>query len=129
MPPYEITVDTIRHALRAVSRGFWDTATARAYLLELGAAAKRVAPDGVRSWWLIDLSDGTLQSREITELLQTSLPGLHPPGAIVAVVTPGALHAMQAKRVVADDTHQYFTAIDAAEAWLDAQGRPGQHPT
>ena len=124
MLPFDVTVDGTRRAVRAHLHGFWDIATTQAYLGQLRIAARQVAQRGARSWWLIDLSDATIQSRDVAELMGGELPTIIPASASLAVITGGSLQAMQAKRVVADDTHQYFSTPAAAEAWLDDQGRP-----
>ena len=105
-------------------RGFWDRKTAETYLAELAVAARKVSRGGAPSWWLIDMGQSQVQSREVSELLGGGLPSLFPPDITLAIVVDARLTSVQAKRIVPNDHHRHFPSRPAAEAWLIEQGMP-----
>ena len=118
MEPFSIEVDAPTRTLRATLRGFLDDASAQRFASELERAVMRMRRPGKPSYWLIDSSNGIPQSQGSTTLMRDTVARLTQGGlSYVAVVTSGALVAMQVRRVRTEG-HEMFTDHASAEAWL-----------
>lgn len=123
--PYTIAVDASRGLIRATLRGMWDLGVLAGYTAELQATFARLSasvPPGQPLELLIDLRQHGVQPREVGEAIQAELARADVAAAArtAVLVSPSALHRLQAQRLGSHLAASFFADEAEALAWLDA---------
>ncbi len=118
-PSYSIEADAPGKFLRLTLVGDWNPEIAVRYADEVGATVRRMMADGVRRGELRTLVDMRRKNVAPQSVVAEFEKMVRPdsPSKRIALLSSGALHRLQAKRV-ADDRCALFEAEDAALAWL-----------
>lgn len=116
---YIIYPDRVSARLYVKAAGFWSVADALAFRERIENAFADIVAIGRPATILVDLVDFALQSTEVTEVfapIQTALTII--PLERQAIVSPGALVALQAKRILRDAPFRLFADRAEAVEWL-----------
>ena len=110
-----------RNVIKVTTVGFWDIATARAYLAEM---KRRVAEMRQRRGYALVLVDGresTVQSKEVMdEFTDLESMLIAREGDRAAYVVADSLAKMQGQRLATSDRLKVFLSPTAALTWVTA---------
>lgn len=116
---YTISTDFEHNVLLYTVAGFWNEASMKDFLVELGRAAKPFIKAGEPFGALGDLSHFVPQTRETAAAIRDSLMLAKKNGMDrVALVTESALVQMQYKRIGEGLDMAFFTAKTDALTWI-----------
>ncbi len=120
--PYTVVVDGARGLVRATLRGIWSLEILGRYSAALVDALGQLARDGhspASARLLIDLRQHGIQPREVAEAIQARVSETEMPvGRTAVLVSPSALHRMQAQRIGALFHANVFDDDARALSWL-----------
>jgi hypothetical protein len=120
-PLFLIEPDSARKLLRITQTGNWTMETVQRYAAALSDAVRHMMlVDGVKHGELITLIDMTSKGvlpREVADALGRMVRP-DSPSRRIAFVTSGALHRLQARRLVSDPRVRIFDREADALAWL-----------
>lgn len=106
--------------IKARCRGFWSMETARDFSNEVTKAILSLerAQNGRPVKLLIDARESVTQSVEVADVLSGLSANLSASIVKTAVVTPSAIHRLQAQRINERPNHRPFDSEEVALAWL-----------
>ena len=116
---YTIKADLERNLLRYSIAGFWDEETMKAFLIELGRAAKPFIQSGQRFSAIGNMSDFVPQKRETADAIQDSLMLAKKNGLVrLALVAATPLVIIQYRRLTQGLEFEAFDDPISAENWI-----------
>lgn len=119
--PFEVTTDLSRCFVRIAARGSWSPQIINRYSSMLKDTHRVLSAHGCASQdvnMLIDVREFHVQTREVADLYQRSLPhGAMLPGRVATLIS-SALVKHQVKRIGSASAQRYFNDEEEALRWL-----------
>ena len=123
-PRYSITTDEYRREVRFSVEGFWDDATVKSYLKELGEAVIPFQRKNQTFRAMGDLTRLMAQSRKTADALGRALAtGKQVGMERIAIVTTSPIMKLQYRRVAGDVELEFFDTTAQAREWLAVKAK------
>jgi hypothetical protein len=118
MKPFTTNIDAETGLIEATLFGFWDISMCKEFIAHITQVQAMLEASGRQPLLLVNTTEQGVQLNEVAEALREFARHVSNLRRRTAVITKGALHRLQAKRIKASEAHRLFEDADAARAWL-----------
>lgn len=119
---YSIEIDKARGLLRIAMSGFFLEEDVRRFSADKDTAINDMGGLSCHHSTLVDIREMQIQSQEIVTAFRRVLSAQTAIRKPIAFLVSPSLARFQIRRAAGDRKAEYFTSIEAAEAWLSDRG-------
>lgn len=116
-----VAYDIATGHVRARGAGFYSTRQTNAFFRDWSMIVEAIHGEGLAVSALVDMSDGQVQSHEVSDIIASVTNGMYQPGDAIAMLVPNSLAKIQMRRVLDGRYHEFFLSPNAAETWLEGR--------